>query len=61
MFLHLENSRNMTKMSFELFLPVKTGTETNFGRKPELWHSKNVYFGAFFIFSCSTVYNHNSL
>ena len=36
MFLHTENSKNMTKNSFELFIPVKTETETNSGSKPEL-------------------------
>ena len=36
MFLHKENSKNMTKISFELFLPVKTGAKTNSGSKPEL-------------------------
>ena len=36
MFLHMENTNNMSKLSFELFLFVKTGTETNSGSKPEL-------------------------
>ena len=36
MFLHTENLKKMMKISFELFLPVKTETETNSGSKPEL-------------------------
>ena len=36
MFLHRENTKNMSKLSFDFILFVKTGTETNSGSKPEL-------------------------
>ena len=36
MFLHMENTKNMSKLSVEFHFFVKTGTETNSGSKPEL-------------------------
>ena len=36
MFLHMENTKNLSKLSFEFLFFVKTGTETNSRSKPEL-------------------------
>ena len=48
MFLHTENSKNMRKISFELFIPVKTETEANSGSKPELGQQNCVFRELFF-------------
>ena len=40
--------KNMTKISFKLFIPAKTRTEANSGSKPELRHSKKCISGTFF-------------
>ena len=52
MFLHMKNSKNMSKLSFVFHLLVKTGAETSTG---------TMTFWKLFDFLVFTIYNHNSL
>ena len=56
----MENTKNMSKLSFEFFLFAKIGTETNSGSKPELDVTKMCIFETV-LFLVFTLYNHNSL